>query len=397
MEIPTTRPFFSEQEIEEISDGVRSILRSGRLVLDNYTQTFEESFREYCGVKHAIAVSSCTAALEIALRYFDVKGKEVIIPTNTFIASSNAVIYSGGIPILADIKADTLCIDPLDLAKRITPETKGVIIVHIAGLPCPEIEEIREICREKCLFLIEDAAHAHGATINDQKTGSLGDAGCFSFYPTKVMTTSTGGMITTDDADLAEYAISLRHHGVGQKLRNVAVGDNLTIEHLGNDWLMDEISALLGIHKLRNLEANVRRRNEIAQMYAQGLMNFEEGVKLFTVPPHITHSYYKYPILLSRNIDKQEFVIRMKTDCGISLGSAYDPPCHLQPVYQKMFGFRSGMFPTAEVTLTKVVCLPMYQQMTNQEVNYVLQSIRSILPGCQMNRLGEITQPLARE
>lgn len=374
MQIPSTRPFFSKEDIELISDEVRSILRSGQLILGPYTQKLEQSFREYCGVRHAVAVSSCTAALEIALRYFDVRGKEVIVPTNTFIASSNAVIYSGGIPVLADIKSDTLCLDPTDFLKRITPETKGVIVVHIAGMPCPEIEEIREICREKHLFLLEDVAHANGASINGQKAGSLGDAGCFSFYPTKVMTTCTGGMITTNDSNLAEYAISLRHHGVGKDLNDIV--------NLGNDWLMDEISALLGIYQLRALEANIKRRNEIARSYVDALIS-TEGVELFKVPSHIRHSYYKYPVLLSKIMDKRELVEKMKSEYGISLGSVYDPLCHLQPVYQKLFGFHSGMFPTAEATLTKVVCLPMFQQMTNQEVDYVLQSVKRILPSCQ--------------
>lgn len=374
MEIPSTRPFFSEEDIEAISDEIGSILRNGQLILGKYTQTLEESFRQYCGVRYAVAVSSCTAALEIALRYSNVTRKEVVVPTNTFIASCNAVIYSGGTPVLADIKPDTLCLDPIDLLKRITPETKGVIVVHIAGLPCPETEEIRDTCKKKGLFLLEDVAHAHGATIDGQKTGSIGNAGCFSFYPTKVTTTCTGGMITTNDDNLAEYAISLRHHGVGRDLNNIV--------NLGNDWLMDEISALLGIYQLRALEANVRRRNEIAQMYADSLAQLE-GIQLFNVPPHIRHSYYKYPILLSSNIDKRKFVAKIKTDCGISVGSVYDPPCHLQPVYQKLFGFHRGMFPVAEATLARVVCLPMFQQMTNQEVDYVLQSVRRILPDCQ--------------
>jgi perosamine synthetase len=331
-------------------------------------------FREYCGVRNAVAVSSCTAALEIALRYFDVKGKEVIVPTNTFIASSNVVSYSGGSPILADIKADTLCLDPTDLLKRITSRTKGVIAVHIAGLPCPGMEEIRGICQKNGLFLLEDAAHAHGATINGQKTGSFGDAGCFSFYPTKVMTTCTGGMLTTDDDNLAKYAISLRHHGVGRDLEDVV--------NLGNDWLMDEISALLGIYQLKALETNIKRRNEIAKRYADALVNLE-GVQLFKVPPHIRHSYYKFPVLLSPSMDKRELVKRMKKDCGISLGSIYDPPVHLQPVYQALFGYHSGMFPVAEATLKRVVCLPMFQQMTNEEVDYVSQSLKKVLPGCQ--------------
>jgi dTDP-4-amino-4,6-dideoxygalactose transaminase len=277
---------------------------------------------------------------------------------------------------LADIKSNTLCLDPYDFLKRITPETKGVIVVHIAGLPCPEMEEIQEICREKGLFLLEDAAHAHGATINNQKAGSLGDAGCFSFYPTKVMTTCTGGMITTNDDRLAEYAVSLRHHGVGQDLNNIV--------NLGNDWLMDEISALLGIYQLKGLETNIARRNKIARSYADALMNLE-GVEPFEVPTNIRHSYYKYPVLLSPTMDKQELVKKMKSKCDIKLGSAYDPPCHLHPVYRKLFGFHVGMFPTAEATLKRVFCLPMFQQMTNEEVNYVLQSLKRILPSCQVS------------
>ncbi len=379
MQIPSTKPYFSEEAINSISHQITSILRSGRLILGPYTEEFEESFATYCGVKHAVAVSSCTAALEIALRYFAVDGKEVIIPANTFIATGNAIIYSGGIPILAEIKADTLCLDPDDLLERITPKTKGVIMVHIAGLPCPETNEIQKICKEKGLFLMEDVAHAHGATFKGQKAGSLGDAGCFSFYPTKVMTTSTGGMITTNDNSLAEYAISLRHHGVDRDLNDNVVGRDLNnIVNLGNDWLMDEISAAIGIYQLRTLETNIRQRNEIARKYTDALSNLE-GVKPFEVPPHIRHSYYKYPVLLSKVIDKQEFVIKMKADYGISVGSVYDPLCHLQPIYQQLFGFRRGMFPVAEATLARVVCLPMFQQMTEQEVTYVLQSLENIL------------------
>jgi perosamine synthetase len=356
------------------------ILRSGVLILGPYTQQFEESFRDYCGVKYAVAVSTCTSALEIALRYFNVGGKEVIVPTNNFITVGNAVIFSGGVPVLADMKSDTLCIDPADILKRITTRTKGVIVVDIAGMPCPEIDEIREICQEKGLFLLEDAAHAHGATIDGRKTGSLGDAGCFSFYPTKVMTTCTGGILTTNDPSLAEYAISLRHYGAGKGLN--------TIENLGSSWLMDEISALLGIYQLRALEANVARRNEIARMYADSLLNVE-GLKLFEVPSHIRHSYYKYPIFLSPTIDKEELVQRMQNDRGVSLGSVYDPPCHLQPIYQKLYGFHHGMFPTAEATLKRTICLPMFVQMTGEEIAYVSESLKMVLPKCHISSVRE--------
>lgn len=316
--------------------------------------------------------------LRIALRYFGVKEKEVIVPTNTFIATSNAVIYSGGYPVLAEIQPDTLCLDPADLLKRITARTVGVIVVHIAGLPCPEIDEIQDICGERGLFLLEDVAHAHGATINGRKAGSIAHAGCFSFYPTKVMTTCTGGMLTTNDERLADFARSLRHYGVGAGLHHIV--------NLGDDWLMDEISALLGIYQLKALEANISRRNEIARRYAKALRD-TKGIELLNVPGHIRHSYYKYAVRLSPDIDKRKLIENMQSSNNISLGSIYDPPCHLQPVYQKLFGFCQGAFPVAEEILKRTCCLPMFQQMTDEEVEYTLQSFKTLLPVCQVNHI----------
>ena len=379
MKIPSTKPNFSQDDINDISNEIKTILSSGRLILGPYTQKFEEHFREYCGVKHAIAVSSCTAALEITLRYFNVENEEVIVPTNTFIATSNAVIYSGGTPVLVDIKSDTLCLDTNELSRKVTEKTKGVIVVHLAGLPCPDTEKIWMFCREKGFFMIEDVAHAHGALINGKKPGSLGNAGCFSFYPTKVMTTGTGGMITTDDDKLADYAISLRHHGVS---KDVAGGDPKLIINLGNDWLLDEISALLGIYQLKVLESNIIRRNAIARKYDEILAKIK-GVEIFKVPSHIRHSYYKYPILLDTDIDRHKFVSEMQEKFGITIGSVYDPPCHLQPVYQRLFGFSRGMFPVAEDLCERVCCLPMYPQLTQEEIDYILESLERTLPQCK--------------
>jgi perosamine synthetase len=370
MNITSAKPFFREEDIKDISSEVSLILKSGRLILGPYTKRLEEIFAEYIGVKYAIAVSSCTAALQIALSFFDIKEKEVIVPTNTFLATSNAVIYSGGIPVLVDIHPDSLCLDPIDFQRRITPKTKGVIVVHVGGLPCPDIDAIRLICNERGLFLLEDVAHAHGGIIDGRKAGSLGNAGCFSFYPTKVMTTCTGGMITTDDDRLAEYAISLRHHGIGSGLTDIV--------NLGNDWLMDEISALLGIYQLKALESNIARRIAIATKYAEGLDNFG-GIRLFKVPSNIRHSYYKYPVLLPSYVEKKVFVEKMEYEFGIDIGSIYDPPCHLQPIYKKLFGFYDGMFPVADQVLKKICCLPMFVQITDEEIEHVLESFKSLL------------------
>lgn len=370
MQIPSTKPFFSEEDIQNITKEIRDILQSGRLILGPYTRQFEEAFGEYCGVKYAIGVSSCTAALEIALRYFDVSGKEVIVPTNTFVATGNAVIFAGGKPVLADMRQDTLCLDPADLKVRITDKTKGVIVVHVAGLPCPDIGEIREICQTRGLFLLEDVAHAHGSIIDGKKTGSIGDAGCFSFYPTKVMTTCTGGMITTNDEKLAEFAVSMRHHGVGKGLHHIV--------NLGYDWLMSEISALLGIYQLKALEDNILRRNEIARRYTEALEGYA-GIKIIKTSDKARHSYYKYPILLAKGTNIADFKGRMQSEYGISIGSVYDPPCHQQPIYQELFGSCYGMYPVADEILGRICCLPIFPQMTNEEIEYTIHSVKDCL------------------
>ena len=171
MAIRNAGPFFNDKDIEEILNDIKNSLKSGMLTMGQNIEQFENQFAKYIGVKHAIAVNSGTSALEIALRYFDVENKEVIVPTNSFVASANAVIFAGGKPILCDTKDETLCIDPDDFRKKITPKTKGVIVVHLAGLIPPQMKELKEICSENNLFLIEDAAHAPGASLDNKKAG----------------------------------------------------------------------------------------------------------------------------------------------------------------------------------------------------------------------------------
>ena len=228
--ISGARPYFHDDDVPQVLARLEEIIRGGRLIFGQNTREFEESFRQYVGVEHAVSVSSCTAALEITMRFFGVQGREVIVPTNTFAACVAAIKYAGGIPVLADMDPETFCLETADVLSRINENTAGVIVVHIAGLIDPDIDGLREVCRERGLFLIEDPSHAHGASIDDRRAGSLADAACFSFYPTKVMTTGTGGMITTNNPDLAEYARSLRHHGQGKSLEQIV--------NFGSDWCM---------------------------------------------------------------------------------------------------------------------------------------------------------------
>lgn len=365
--IPITRPYF-EEDAESIVSDVKKILKTGRLILGPYTEKFEKEFADYIGVKHAIALNSCTSALTICMKYFGAEGKEVIVPTNTFISSPNSVIFAGGMPVLADMGADTLCISLDEVQKRISRKTKGVMAVHIAGLVCPQIKEIRAICEDRKLFLVEDAAHACGSMIGDSKAGGIGDAGCFSFYPTKVITTTTGGIITTNDDKLNEFARSLRHFGEGK---------NREVMEFGNDWVMSEISAMLGTYQLKRLDDYIKRRNEIAKLYAKRISRMD-NIRQLPSPSNIRHSYYRYATLLSKNINPAKLSEALKAR-GIETGSVYNPPCHLHPLYRKLFGFKQGMFPVAEDILPRILCLPVFIGLKSEEIDYITDCLKEEL------------------
>ena len=255
-------PYFSEDSLNAISNQIRLMLKSGRLTDGPYAQEFEKKFAEYNNVKYAVAVNSGTAALDIALRYYKLQGKEVIVPTNTFVSTPNSVIFAGGKPVFADMNPDTLGIDVEDVKRKVTEKTAGVIVVHIAGLLCPQINELKEFCEQKGLFLLEDSAHAHGATLDGRKAGTFGDVGCFSFYPTKVMTSGEGGMIITNNEILADQAKILRTCGQNAH-RDVVM--------LGHNWRLNELNAIVGINQLEHLEEFLNKRNQVAGWYEETL------------------------------------------------------------------------------------------------------------------------------
>jgi dTDP-4-amino-4,6-dideoxygalactose transaminase len=367
--ISSAFPCFDESSLKAILKDIETTLRNGVLTDGPSVKSFEREFANYIGAKYAIAVNSGTSALEITLRYHQLKGREVIVPTNTFVATPNSVIFAGGRPVFADIRDDTLCIDTEDAKEKISARTAGVIVVHIAGLVCPQMRELRELCEDYDLFLIEDAAHAHGAMFDGKKAGSLGDAGCFSFYPTKVMTTGEGGMITTDDGGLAEKALCMRTHG--QDLRRMMV-------MLGHNWRMGEVAAIIGRHQLSNLEAFVRRRNEIARMYERLLADIEE-ISLFETPANIRHSYYKYPLKVKEDVDVEKLALSLKSEHGIETGNIYYPPCHLHPFYRENFGTNKGDLPVSENVLERVMCLPMHAALAAEDVEYVSDALHHLL------------------
>ena len=368
MRVPSAKPFFPEEDIQNILKDMETTLKSGMLTAGPNVKKLEEEFSKYTETKYAIAVNSGTAALKLALEYFNIKDKEVIVPTNSFVASANAVQLAGGTPILAEINPETLCIDPKDIEKKITPKTKGIMVVHLAGLPCPDIEEIQNICTKHNLFLLEDAAQAHGAEINGKKVGSLGDAACFSFFPTKQITTAEGGMITTNNQELAEFSKSVRNHGIDANGLYDKLGDNLR---------MSELNAILGIYQLKRLEEFIAKRNEIAKKYTEALKELKQ-ITLFKIPESIRHSFYKFPIILNGEITAEELTEILYEKHNISLGTLYEPPIHLQPFY-KSLGYKEGSLPNSEKILKMETCLPMFFELTDEQINHVIESLKQEL------------------
>ena len=368
--IPPAKPFFTQSDIDELKGHLERILKSGMLTLGEFTKELEGAFSSLVGVKHAIAVSSGTSALEIALRSHDLKeGDEVILPTNTFAATCAAVVFAGGRPVVTDVSLPALTLDSSVVESAITPRTKGVIAVHIGGIVCPDIEKIRELCYERGLFLIEDAAHAQGSRIGLKYAGSLGTAGCFSFYPTKVITTGEGGMITTDSDGLATTARILRDQGKETFNSN-------RIVRLGYNWRMPEFSAALGLVQLRRLNEFIEARNAIARIYDH---NFgSAGLEYVATPRGHVNNYYKYTFFLPKSVDRDKF----KTVCrdqGVAYGGeVYWPPLHLQPAFARFVDQRSH-FDVAEEWGKRMVNPPMFSQMTREQAMRVVEVTLRVL------------------
>ena len=371
----TAFPVFDEESIRKILSDMESTLRSGVLTNGLHVKEFERKFAEYIHTKYAVAVNSGTSNLEIALRYFGVKNSEVIVPTNTFIATANSVLFAGGKPVFADMREDTLCVDPVDVERKISSKTVGVIVVHIAGLVCPQIRELSKLCKDHGLFLIEDCAHAHGAMIDGVKAGALSDAGCFSFYPTKIMSTGEGGMITTDNSGLAEAAVMMRNHGQNSQSLMVMLGHN---------WCMSEVNAILGERQLANLEFFVNQRNKLAQIYNECLLDVE-GVSPITKPSGIRHSYYKYTVKLDKGINVEKVSKMLKMEYNIETGHLYYPPVHLHPYYRENFGTGEGMFPIAEDVLPRVLCLPLHVAIAEESVPYITKALNTCIQASKTN------------
>ena len=362
------KPFdysFSEEDIEYILSHFGNILRNhGYLTMGQYGEKFEKAFSEYSKAS-ATVVSSGTAALEIILRALDVQGKKVIVPTNTFGATVISVLAAGAEPIFVDCGHD-LAICPKSVAAKMTKEVKAVITVHIGGLISSGTYGVQEICTAWNVPLVEDAAHAIGSMLDGKRAGDFGIAAAFSFFNTKVLTTGEGGMITTRDPAIDAKARLLRNHAKSQGNR---------METKGYNWRLPEVGAIIGIRQLLRLDEFIEKRSSIASIY-DDILGDLTFIRIIRSNKTAVHNYYKYIIILE-SIEPGTVRRYLNAQYDIPLaGYVYEEPCHKQPAFAK-FGYSDC--PNAEKFCASHICLPIYQEMTLLEAQYVGESVRKVL------------------
>lgn len=366
MQIPPLKLSFSNEDIEDITVEIKEVLRSGWLTLGQKTKRFEKECTRMAERRFAVAVNSGTTALEILLRIYGIKGKNVIVPTNTNYATVAAIIFAGGIPKLVD---GGLYLSLEDLESVVDKNSVGTIIVHIGGYITKEIEEILHFCRNNNLFLIEDAAHAHGASLFGKPAGSFGDAAAFSFFPTKVITSGEGGVIVTDNEDVYKKSLILRDQGKDTKTKQYIMQ--------GNSWRMSELHAVTGFHQIKHLEAYTKRRNEVIQYYDSHFDGLDD-VQIHKPEKGAIVSGYKHIIGFTSPQRRNQIKSILENKYKIYLsGGVYDVPIHKLPVFQNLFAKQK--FPKAERFCATHLCLPIWSTITDEEVEYVVNNFKEAI------------------
>ena len=368
MRVPPAKIHIPEEDRREILAHIDECLASGQLTLGKHGTAFEEAFAQTAGTKHAIAVSSGTSALEIIFRSIGVEGGEVVVPTNTFFATPAAVQHAGGIVRFAECDPATYAIDVDHARTLINDRTRAVVVVHIGGLITPRIAELQKMCADAGIPLVEDAAHAHGSTLNGKPAGGFGLAAAFSFYPTKVITSGEGGMISTNDDRINEEARIYRDQGKAGFTSNFHT-------RLGNNWRLSEPHAIIGRYQLKRLPEFIAARQRIAKIYDRGLGSI--GVTPLPMPAAVSSNYYKYIAMPPVGVDRIALKKRLREtfDVGLS-GEVYEAPCHLQPVFGPL---EAGTLPVAEELCARHICLPVSAVMTDDDAAYVVDSLGKAL------------------
>lgn len=365
MNIPLSKPYITEKDIEAVVE----VLKSGHLSLGPKLKEFEEQFAKYIGVKHAIAVNSGTSGLHLAIKALDIKdGDEVITTPFSFIASANCILFERAKPVFVDINENDFNIDVTKIEAAITKKTKAILPVHVFGQTC-DMDAITKIAKKHNLKIIEDSCEAIGAKYKEKMAGSFGDVSVFAFYPNKQMTTGEGGMVLTNDDDVAALCKSYRNQG-----RDTMAW--LDHSRIGYNYRLSDINCTLGIEQIKKIDKILSMRKNVASMYEKKLKNVKEVI-LPKISKFNEESWFVYVIRVQEGIDRNK-VMDMLKQRGIACNS-YFPPIHLQSFYVNEFGYKKGMFPITEKVGSSTIALPFFSELSENQIDYVCDNLKEIL------------------
>jgi perosamine synthetase len=377
--IPYGRQTISEEDIASVV----AVLRSEWLTTGPAVERFEQALAAYVGVPHAVALSNGTAALHAAMAALRIgPGDEVIVPTLTFAATANCVVYQGARPVFADVAPDTLLVDPADVARRITSRTRALVAVDYAGQPA-DYAALAALARRHGLALVADASHALGASQDGRYVGSLADLSTFSFHPVKPITTCEGGAVTTADAELAQRMRQFRNHGISHDHRQRAeLGTwGYEITELGYNYRLSDLHCALGLSQLSRLHTMRARRHQIAARYDEALAQLP-GLRPLTTRPDVRHAHHLYVVRVDRDVfgAGRDAVFAALRDAEIAANVHY-LPVHLHPFYRRRFATGPGDCPVAEAAFAEILTLPLFASMTDAEVERVIAALGCIAYG----------------
>ncbi|MBU0952252.1 MAG: DegT/DnrJ/EryC1/StrS family aminotransferase [Elusimicrobia bacterium] len=367
--IPVFKPFYDGKELEAL----KPIFESGWIGLGPKTKEFEDKFASFIGVKHAIGVNSCTAALHLALLLLDLEDAEVITTPMTFISTNHAILYNKAKPVFADIEPDTLNIDPAWIEKSITKKTKAIVVVHYGGHAC-QMDKIMEIAKKNKLYVVEDVAHGCGGSFDNKKLGSIGDLGCFSFHAVKNLATGDGGMITLNNDKWAKRLQGLRWLGIDKDTWSRNEIDKkyswyYTVEEIGFKCHMNDIMAVLGLVQLSKLEWSNKRRREISETYNKEFSKLS-WLETPVQKPKVESANHNYVVKLAMN--KRDAFTQYLAEKGISTSVHYFPN-HLYDIYKPFY----RKLPVAESVWKTIVTLPFYPGMSETDVSLVIDAVKT--------------------
>jgi len=371
-EIPLCIPFTGDEEKQAVSE----VIDSGWYAHGPKNRELEDNFAKYLGVDHALTMNSCTSCIHLAIEGLGITG-EVILPSFTFVASANAVITGGAEPVFADIEEDTCCIDPEAIKRLIGPNTEAIMPVHYGGQSA-DMHAIMKIAEKHDLFVIEDSAETIGGEHHGRKAGTFG-VGCFSFYPTKNMTTGEGGILTTNDHELAKKVKALLAHGIDKttyERENREKSWYRSATYVGYNFRMSNILAAIGVEQLKKLEKMNKRRRQLARELSEALSEVSE-LSLPIEREENRHVYQMYTVRVRGGVDRDSFVKDLNGK-GIGASVHFYPPVHLMPPYE-VDRYRKGDLSVTEKVMGEIVTLPMYPQMKSEDLNYMVDTIQETI------------------